>query len=150
MHVHLLLSMHIHLLPMHVHLLLFVQALNTRQAAKHSAEVEELLLELSKQHAAAQAAQTLVTPQGPNPLTPQQPKLLTPLESATGPYGLAPSPKGMVTERGGEAGVRIGVTDRLNLGQDQGQPDGVEGVEGRSPTPPRLMTPTSPVRRPNR
>ena len=135
---------------MRIHLLLSMQALNTRQAAKHSAEVEELLLELSKQHAAAQAAQTAVTPQEPKPLTPQQPKLLTPIESAIGPDGLAPSPKGMVTERGGEAGVRIGVTDRLTLGQDQGQPDGMEIIEGRSPTPPRLMTPTSLVRRPHR
>lgn len=32
------------------------QAANIKQAARHSKEVEELLLELSKQHAAAQAA----------------------------------------------------------------------------------------------
>ena len=34
----------------------YVQAANVKQAARHSKEVEELLLELSKQHAAAQAA----------------------------------------------------------------------------------------------
>ena len=135
---------------MHTHFLLSVQALNTRQAAKHSAEVEELLLELSKQHAAAQAAQTLVTPQEPNPSTPQQPKLLTLLEPPAGTSGLASSRKGTIAERSGEAGVRDGVTDRLTPGQDQGQPNGMEGIEGRSPTPPRLTTPTSPVRRPNR
>ena len=40
-----------------------MQAANLKQAARHTEEVEELLLELSKQHAAAQAALPH-TPQG--------------------------------------------------------------------------------------
>lgn len=91
-----------------------LQAQLGKQAAKHSAEVEELLLELSKQNAAAQAAHTT-----------------------------------RHSERA-ETDGRAGDANRLDLEVNPGQPAKPEVTAGRSPTPPRLTTPTSPVRRPNR
>lgn len=81
-----------------------LQAAHTKQAAKHSEEVEELLLELSKQHAAAQAAlpqqgsaevgmkkksvqseQEEEEDEAPDDLGPQAPRLATPVSPSRRP-----------------------------------------------------------------
>ena len=90
-----------------------MQAAHAKQAARHSEEVEELLLELSKQHAAAQAALPQPGTSGeagmkksrqsqqqgeedvvPDSLTPQAPRLTTPVSPSrrpsTYPRGIHP------------------------------------------------------------
>ena len=94
-----------------------VQAAQAKQAARHSEEVEELLLELSKQHAAAQAAlpqqgtsdevgvkestqskQEEEEDEFPGSLTPQAPRLTTPVSPSrrpsTHPRGVHTPPEG--------------------------------------------------------
>lgn len=117
---------------------LSVQALNVRQAAKHSAEVDELLLELSKQNAAAQAAQTTPTSEVANPLTSQEPRVYS-----SGHYlpqdGATPAKEGQAE-----------AMDRLTSKLNQANHVDLASTSGRSPTPPRLTTPNSPARRPHR
>lgn len=94
-----------------------MQAAQAKQTAKHSEEVEELLLELSKQHAAATAAlphqgtsdeigvkKSMQSTQEeerdviPDSLTPQAPRLSTPVSPSrrpsTRPRGLHTPPEG--------------------------------------------------------
>ena len=97
------------------------QAANTKQTARHIEEVEELLLELSKQHAAAQAALPQ-TSQGVSGTAPVK----GPLHSA-----LLQPPQGQCK-------------------QPLPQEENDEGLSrSLTPLPPRLTTPASPSRRPS-
>lgn len=115
---------------------LSLQALNAKQAAKHSSEVEELLLELSKQNEAAQAAQTL-KPQ-PNLLTSEDPSSHSTAQAAT------------LEAAAGEKSGEGQVANRLTLSMGRDKPANQQEEDGYNQTPPRLTTPNSPARRPNR
>jgi hypothetical protein len=134
-----------------------MQAANLKQAARHTKEVEELLLELSKQHAAAQAAlpQTsqgisgdavpqssqgasgTALPQGQNAvgpsrsLSPLPPRLTTPASPSRRP---STHPRGLHTPppEGAHATPQAAGAEPISVLTEQAQHESLRAERGRS------------------
>ena len=114
-----------------------MQAANAKQAARHTKEVDELLLELSRQHAASQAA--LAQGQGASG---QDASLQGAMQQGIPQQGALQ--QGMSSSTG-----QLLQADSAQMKINAMTEGGADSNNSLTQQPPRLTTPVSPSRRPN-